>query len=255
MEREFAELMRVGFLSDRGDHVQVVTSRRVAAEAATTTPRADNDGATTAQRRPHDGATKTELTPRNYNGTDGALLNQKENQKTESQSAGAREALPAAAQAVAVAPKAKRQKPAPAADRVTEPGTLAGHIYDAIVNDPVLQPITGNPGDLALRFADPAAYPGIDVLAEVLKAGTWVAGQRPGHWKDGRKALLGWLDRASARLGPQPAAAPARPMRIVRNEGPVRLPRDQLFDPATARAARIELERQSLIAKASGDHE
>lgn len=215
MEREFSELTRVGYLSIRGDHVQVVTARRVASEAATKLPRSDHDGATNEQRSDNDGATKTELTPRNYNGTGVALLNQKENQKTESQSACVREA-PAAAASLALdaqpaIAKAKRVKPVPQADRVTEEGSLARRIFDAIVSDPVLQPITGNPGDFALRLADPSAYPGVDVLAEVKRAGTWAAGQRAGHWRDGRKALLGWLDRAVSRLGPQPAARPPAP--------------------------------------------
>jgi hypothetical protein len=74
----------------------------------------------------------------------------------------------------------------------------------------VLGPITGGPGDLAERLCAEGAYPGVDVLAEVRKAGAWAAGKPSGHWKDGRKAILGWLARAQERVSSTPKPAPAK---------------------------------------------
>lgn len=66
MEREFAELFRVGYLSDRGDHVQVVhPTRRERIEPTTNRQRPRNDASTNEPRRGNDSATKNDLTPRN----------------------------------------------------------------------------------------------------------------------------------------------------------------------------------------------
>ncbi len=109
---------------------------------------------------------------------------------------------------------AKPAKPRPATTPLPDPvpaaGSPARRLYDAIVGDRVLGPITGGPGDLAERLVAEGAYPGVDVLAEVRKAGAWAAGQPAGHWRDGRKAILGWLARAEQRAASTPKPAPAK---------------------------------------------
>ncbi len=97
----------------------------------------------------------------------------------------------------------------PPPDPVPPAGTPARRLYDAITQDRVLGPITRGPGDLAERLSQADAYPGIDVLAEVKRAGAWAAGKPAGHWSDGRKALLGWLARTAERVAATPKAAPS----------------------------------------------
>ena len=107
--------------------------------------------------------------------------------------------------------KAKRPKPAPPPDVVPAPGTLARRVYDAIVTDRVLGPITGNPGDASERWADPATFPGVDVLAEVRRAGEYAA-TRPGQYTDGRAFLRKWLQTCADRKAAAPRAhSPHRP--------------------------------------------
>ena len=96
----------------------------------------------------------------------------------------------------------------PPLDPVPATGTPARRLYDAITQDRVLGPITRGPGDLAERLAQPDVYPGIDVLAEIKRAGAWAAGKPAGHWVDGRKALLGWLARTAERVAATPKPSP-----------------------------------------------
>jgi hypothetical protein len=128
--------------------------------------------------------------------------------------AGAREDGPAgltlSAPDPAAKPKRQRPKPAPAADVDPPEGSAARAVRDAIVADPGLRPITGNPGDWALRATAPGAFPGVDVLAEVLAAGEYVArGLRA--YSDGRAFLSGWMRRRAAEIARQPKPAPAPP--------------------------------------------
>ena len=98
-----------------------------------------------------------------------------------------------------------KPRPEPRPDPVPESG-LARRIYDALVGDPALAPITAGPGDLATRLALDGAYPGLDgaaVLAAVRAAGTYAAG-RPGQYRDGRRYLTGWLQRESERAASRP---------------------------------------------------
>lgn len=130
---------------------------------------------------------------------------------------GARGRAPASAREGLVedAPKAPagarkaRAAATPLPDPVPADGTPARRLYDAIVNDRVLGPITRAPGDLAERLSQADVYPGIDVLAEVKRAGAWAAGKPAGHWVDGRKALLGWLSRTAERVAATPKPAPS----------------------------------------------
>lgn len=129
---------------------------------------------------------------------------------------GARERAPASArEGLFEEPPKAPAKPAKARAAATPPpdpvpatGTPARRLYDAITQDRVLGPITRGPGDLAERLAQPDVYPGIDVLAEIKRAGAWAAGQRAGYWSDVRKALLSWLQRTAERAGSMPKAAP-----------------------------------------------
>ena len=103
--------------------------------------------------------------------------------------------------------KRKRAKAAPTPDTIPAPGTLARRVFEAIVGDRGLCAIVVNPGDAAERWADPATYPGVDVLAEVKKAGDWlVTARRPP--RDGRAFLRNWLsDKATdVARAPKPAA-------------------------------------------------
>ena len=103
--------------------------------------------------------------------------------------------------------KRKRAKAAPTPDTIPAPGTLARRVYEAIVGDRGLCAIVVNPGDAAERWADPATYPGVDVLAEVKRAGEWmVTARKPAT--DGRAFLRGWLQRKADEIAraPKPAA-------------------------------------------------
>lgn len=103
--------------------------------------------------------------------------------------------------------KRKRAKAAPTPDTIPAPGTLARRVFEAIVGDRGLCAIVVNPGDAAERWADPATYPGVDVLAEVKRAGDWlVTARRPP--RNGRAFLRNWLsDKATdVAKAPKPAA-------------------------------------------------
>lgn len=94
--------------------------------------------------------------------------------------------------------KRKRAKAAPTPDTIPAPNTLARRVYEVIVGDRGLCAIVVNPGDAAERWADPATYPGVNVLAEVKKAGDWlVTARRPP--RDGRAFLRNWLSDAAAK--------------------------------------------------------
>jgi hypothetical protein len=81
----------------------------------------------------------------------------------------------------------------------------------------VLRPIVAGPGDFAERLADPAAYPGVAVLAEVKRAAEY-ASRHPGQYTDGRRYLTAWLSRAAERVPPKPATPPPAPKRPVLTE-------------------------------------
>jgi len=121
----------------------------------------------------------------------------------------AREGSPVQPPSAPAKPAKPRQAATPLPDPVPPAGSPARRLYDAITGDRVLGPITGGPGDLAERLCAEGAYPGVDVLAEIRKAGAWAAGQPAGHWKDGRKAILGWLARAEQRAASTPKPSPA----------------------------------------------
>ena len=104
------------------------------------------------------------------------------------------------------AAKTKRPKAAPTPDTIPAPGTLARRVFDAIVGDRILAPITVNPGDAAERWADPATYPGVNVLAEVKRAGEYAA-ERPGEYVDGRAFLRKWFKRAADTAARAPKVA------------------------------------------------
>lgn len=134
---------------------------------------------------------------------------------------------PGAGAPYGVGPSGKGGKKAlkePPPDTIPMPGTAARAVYDAILHDPALRPITGNPGDFALRISDPATYPGVNVLAEVKRAGEW-ASAKPGKYSDGRAFLRNWLQRKAedAAKAPKPAPAPVRPAPPSRPEPPRRV--------------------------------
>lgn len=104
--------------------------------------------------------------------------------------------------------KGKRAKAAPMADTPPLPGTLAHRVYLAIVNDPGLRPIVGNPGDAAQRWSDPAMFPGVDVLATVLAIADYVS-RNPGKYTDGRAFMLKWLKSEAEKVALRPKPAPA----------------------------------------------
>lgn len=167
--------------------------------------------------------TKSDLSARNDSGQVSTVEDKRRQEKTveekreKSACASASAHAPASAReglleeppkAPARAAKA-RAAATPLPDPVPAAGTPARRLYDAITQDRVLGPITRGPGDLAERLSQVDAYPGIDVLAEVRRAGAWVAGKPAGHWSDGRKALLGWLARTAERAAATPKAAPS----------------------------------------------
>lgn len=111
------------------------------------------------------------------------------------------------------AKRAARKAAAEAApDTIPLPGTPARRVYDAILRDRVLAPITASPGDFADRVTAPSAYPGVDVVAVVIDAGIWLAGSGRAHeYSDGRSFLTKQFKREAGRVAAQP--------RVVANAG------------------------------------
>ncbi len=157
-----------------------------------------------------------------------------------------REAKAAArAERVAAQEKARAEKAAAKAalvalDPVPDPGTPARAIYDAITGDARLGPITEGPGEFAQRAAQPALYPGVNVLAEVLAAGEWLSRQRAGSHSKGRAFLAHWLKRATSDAASAPKPAPGAPRTSAafaapapRGKAPLATREDFLRDAAT----------------------
>lgn len=119
------------------------------------------------------------------------------------------------------APKGKRGKGKrePEADVPPPEGTTARRVYDAIVGDRELSGCA-RPGDFATRVCADGAYPGVDVLAEVRRAGVWAAGKPRSPWRNVRAGLLGWLRQASE--GAQQAQQRQQTARVAQT--PSRLP-------------------------------
>ncbi len=143
-----------------------------------------------------------------------------------------------AKRAALAAKRAARKESATPADTIPLAGTAAHVVYLAIVGDPALQPITGNPGDFAVRVTAEGAYPGVDVLATILDGAEYVA-RNPGVYSDGRAFLRNALQRAKRRAEAQPK--PGNPLA----SGVFELPR------ASASNERAELEAQIARDKAA----
>lgn len=145
-----------------------------------------------------------------------------------------------AAQEKARAEKAAAKAALVALDPVPLAGTPARAIYDAITGDARLGPITEGPGEFAQRAAQPALYPGVNVLAEVLAAGEWLSRQRVGSHSKGRAFLAHWLKRATtdAASAPRPAPGVVRTSAAFaapapRGKAPLATREDFLRDAAT----------------------
>ncbi len=116
------------------------------------------------------------------------------------------------------APADKRRKREPVPDTIPTAGTPAREVYDAITSDPVLQPITNNPGDFAARIVG-GMFPNLserDIAAQVRRAAAHAASRPAGSYRDGRAYLTNWLTRddASAATRPKPSLhTPAQPQR------------------------------------------
>ena len=128
----------------------------------------------------------------------------------------------AATATVRPSPKGKAPKTSDAPE--TPPvDPVARAVFDAIVADPMLAPITRRPADLATRLVAPGAFPGVNVLGQVLRAAAWNAGQRKPK-RDGRAFLLGWLGRSDPEAPTLPTHAPPvaveehDPIEIARQE-------------------------------------
>ena len=104
----------------------------------------------------------------------------------------------------------KRAPATPAIDPVPEPGILARRVFDAIVGDINLRPITAGPGELATRLVALCEGTDVDPAREVIALGGWLAAN-PGRWKDGRSGLLrnigSKVEQAARVPRPAPGAA------------------------------------------------
>jgi len=127
------------------------------------------------------------------------------------------------------------------ADTIPLAGTAAHAVYLAIVGDPALQPITGNPGDFAVRVTAEGAYPGIDVLATILDGAEYVA-RNPGVYSDGRAFLRNALQRAKRLAAARPK--PGNPM----ESGVIELPNSPPSDERAALEADIARRRAEYYA-------
>jgi len=100
------------------------------------------------------------------------------------------------------------------------PGSLAAKVHAAIVSSRALQPITGNPGDFAIHATADGAYPGVDVLAQVLRAAEFASSKPAGTYTDGRAFLRRWLGEEAKREAARPK--PGDPMKSGVYEAPQR---------------------------------
>ena len=139
------------------------------------------------------------------------------------------------------AKRAARKESAAVADTIPLAGTAAHAVYLAIVGDPALQPITGNPGDFAVRVTAEGAYPGIDVLATILDGAEYVA-RNPGVYSDGRAFLRNALQRAKRLAAARPK--PGNPM----ESGVIELPNSPPSDERAALEADIARRRAEYYA-------
>jgi hypothetical protein len=103
------------------------------------------------------------------------------------------------------APGRARAAKAPPPDPIPMPGTRARQVFDAILGDHALRAIVRRPGEFAERVTDPRMYPGVDVIAAVLRAGAHAA-RNPGRYTDGERFLGTWL-RGDAEKAAQTQAA------------------------------------------------
>jgi len=202
---------------------------RTGNEAATTEQRPSNDGATNGERTGNEPTTEQELSTLNHSddvasahtralssdlsSSDLSSFEMKGVQGEQQQPIDKPETdpaiTPASGDASAPHKKTKRRKPkAPAPEvPIPEPGTVARSVYDAIVNDPILGPITAGPADFAVRITHPDAYPGVNVLAEVLRAAEHYArGKRV--YTDGRRTLANWLRGEAEKEASRPKPTP-----------------------------------------------
>lgn len=143
--------------------------------------------------------------------------------------------------------KGGRKGRAPEAREVPPPlGTVARRVYDALVADPVLRPITAGPADLAGRLVADGAYPRVDVLAEVLRAGEYAA-RHPGRYRDGRRFLVNWLRTAAETIARAPTVAPPAPVAPKAHAPPARPPAPRASPEAiraTAAQVRAQIQAQ-----------
>lgn len=129
--------------------------------------------------------------------------------------AGTRHA-PLALDGASSAPRRERRRKtvhAPAVDPVPPEGTVARRVYEAIVTDVELAPITRGPGDLAQRLAALCEGTTVDPAAEVILAGAWAARNR--KWTDGASALLRWVKSSLDRARSLPAPVVGTPRASV----------------------------------------
>lgn len=146
-------------------------------------------------------------------------------------------------------PRRERRTRAPVVDTVPMPGTPEREVYDAIVSDPAICPITSNPGDFATRVVS-GMFPHLTAreITAAVKRAAMHAASNPGEYRDGRRFLLNWLrrDDEKAAQRPRPAApvahatpSPHRPAAPVET---INGPRLSLAEQAVqARAFRASL--------------
>lgn len=104
----------------------------------------------------------------------------------------------------------KRPPAEPVEDPIPEPGSPARRVYDAIVNDRNLRPITTGPGELAVRLVALCEGTSVDPAREVIALGGWLAAD-PGRWKDGRSGLLRNIGAKVEKAARLPKPAPTVP--------------------------------------------
>lgn len=150
-------------------------------------------------------------------------------------------------------PKAKGPKsPEPEEPAPIDPKARA--VYDAIVGDALLGTRVRRPADFAMRVTGPDAFPGVNVLGQVVRALAWNAGQRLPK-RDGRAFLLGWLGRADKEAPePSPLASGVysvpMPPRYSREAPPAAIPPPPLSLPGTLAVDQPAMTRDQVTAAA-----
>lgn len=147
------------------------------------------------------------------------------------------EVLRKLSEAKRTAAASRRAAAARKADVLLEASEPAFALAEFLRTDSMLAEITARPCELARRFLDPQAYPGLDVVAEVKRAAAWLAANPAQSKKNGARFLTNWLSHAQERSRRPPTDRRDPPRGPARISEPWR-PKGDLVEMLTGETSR-----------------